>query len=178
MNGYSSYILARRAAKKYTDACIAALPKGVVYRGAVSYYADLPSDPAVGDAYTVMYKGTSGNRVSRREYAWGRYQDVLQWIPFGPDDPVEVTIASGDTVALADNTLYTGANIVTLTMTMSEAVSCHFKFTTAAAGTIAITFPVGTLFQNGIAPEFVNSKTYEIDFDGLACNYCSYSGVA
>ena len=65
---------------------IAAFPKGLVYKGAVSYYSNLPaSGQTIGDAYTVKYTGSSGTETDGTEYAWGNYEGTLQWIPLGPD---------------------------------------------------------------------------------------------
>lgn len=75
---------AKAYAKSYTDTAIAALPKGVVYKGAVSYYADLPqSGQEVGDCYTVKYEGTTGTVPNGSEYVWGLYEGTLQWILLG-----------------------------------------------------------------------------------------------
>ena len=60
--------LAKKGAKSYTDTVINNLPKGVVYRGSVNYYADLPSTAALGDCYTVAYKGTTGTEPYGAEY--------------------------------------------------------------------------------------------------------------
>ena len=52
--------LAKKGAKQYTDTVINNLPKGVVYKGSVNYYNDLPNNANLGDCYTVLYTGTSG----------------------------------------------------------------------------------------------------------------------
>ena len=77
---------ALRDAKAYTDTAIAAIINGLQYRGAVDYYADLENVARkVGYVYTVLYQGESGTVPDGTEYVWGEYQDVLQWIPLGPD---------------------------------------------------------------------------------------------
>ena len=60
--------LAKKGAKQYTDEAIEALGKGISYKGAVNYYADLPNNAAIGDCYSVLYKGTSGSVSSGAEY--------------------------------------------------------------------------------------------------------------
>ena len=77
--------LAKKFSKTYTDAAIASLPNGIVYRGAVNYYSDLPSNAEEGDAYTVKYTGTSGTTADGTEYVWGNDGGTLAWIAIGPD---------------------------------------------------------------------------------------------
>lgn len=67
-------------------AALAAFPKGLVYRGAVDYYSQLPTSTAKeGDAYTVRYTGSSGTMVDGTEYAFGMLNGSLRWIAIGPD---------------------------------------------------------------------------------------------
>ena len=79
--------LAKKSAKSYTDTVIDNLPKGVVYRGSVNYYADLPSAAALGDCYTVVYKGTTGTEPYGAEYVWGlnTATNIREWIKIGED---------------------------------------------------------------------------------------------
>ena len=60
--------LAKKSAKSYTDSVIENLPKGVVYKGSVNYYADLPNNASLGDCYTVLYRGSSGTETYGAEY--------------------------------------------------------------------------------------------------------------
>ena len=60
--------LAKKGAKKYTDEVIEGLGKGIVYKGAVDYYNDLPNNASIGDCYSILYKGTSGTESSGLEY--------------------------------------------------------------------------------------------------------------
>ena len=78
---------ALNGSKKYTDQVAQSLMGGVHYRGSVSYYADLPSDPAEGDSYTVKYAGTSGSVADGTEYTWGYDTDSQDyaWISFSKD---------------------------------------------------------------------------------------------
>ena len=90
--------LAKKKAKAYTDAAIAALPNGLVYKGAVDYYSNLPaSNQTVGDCYTVRYKGSSGTDPDGTEYAWGPVGGVNQWVPVGPDISGKIDKVSGAT---------------------------------------------------------------------------------
>lgn len=73
--------LAKNQANAYTDSAIAVIPKGFVYKGAVNYAADLPSNAETGDCYTVLYAGTSGTIPDGTEYAWSG----TEWLPIGPD---------------------------------------------------------------------------------------------
>lgn len=75
---------AEKKAKGYTDTAIAALPKGLVYKGAVDYYSSLPASPSIGDCYTVKYTGSTGTNPDGTEYAWGNYEGTNQWIQVGP----------------------------------------------------------------------------------------------
>ena len=65
-----TYAAAVGKSNKYTDYVISQLPNGIVYRGAVNYYNNLPNDAEIGDAYTVKYEGTSGTTPSGQEYVW------------------------------------------------------------------------------------------------------------
>ena len=63
-----TYSLCNKKAKQYTDDVIEGLGKGIVYKGAVNYYNDLPNNASAGDCYSVLYKGSSGNISSGLEY--------------------------------------------------------------------------------------------------------------
>lgn len=68
------------------QSAIAALAGGVHLKGAVNYYTDLPATgQSEGDAYTVLYAGTSGTDPLGVEYAWATYDGTPQWIPLGVD---------------------------------------------------------------------------------------------
>ncbi len=84
------------AAANLANARIDALPKGVVYRGQVDYYNDLPNDAELGDMYTVKYLGTSGTTPSGAEYVWTEDNGVPMW--------VQVTFSLDDTLsAVSEN---------------------------------------------------------------------------
>lgn len=64
--------LAKKGAKQYIDEAIAGLGKGIIYKGAVNYYNDLPNNASIGDCYSILYKGISGTVPSGIEYVWGK----------------------------------------------------------------------------------------------------------
>jgi len=78
---------ALKGAKDYTDTKTEAFEEGVVYKGSVDYYADLPDDAEIGDSYTVKYQGSSGSEVSGLRYTWGYDSGAGEnaWIPFSKD---------------------------------------------------------------------------------------------
>ncbi len=75
---------ALNGSKKYTDQVAQSLMGGVRYRGSVSYYDDLPANPAEGDSYTVKYAGSTGSVEDGTEYTWGYDTDTSDyaWISF------------------------------------------------------------------------------------------------
>ena len=79
--------LAKKGAKQYTDEAIAGLGKGIIYKGAVNYYDDLPDNASIGDCYSVLYKGTTGTESSGLEYVWGKVNggSAASWIQLGAD---------------------------------------------------------------------------------------------
>lgn len=83
------------------QAAVGALAGGVHLRGAVNYYADLPATPSEGDAYTVLYTGTSGTTPLGVEYAWASYNNTPQWVPIGVDPSVYARQADLEAVRAA-----------------------------------------------------------------------------
>ena len=77
--------LAKQFAKAYADSSVEGLTGGVSWKGAVPYYDDLPSSPSKGDAYTIVYQGSSGTTPDGRMFVWGDYEGTTQWIPYGVD---------------------------------------------------------------------------------------------
>ena len=79
--------LAKKGAKKYTDEVVEGLGKGIVYKGAVDYYNDLPDNASIGDCYSVLYKGITGTEPSGLEYVWGKINggSTASWIQLGAD---------------------------------------------------------------------------------------------
>lgn len=91
------YQLALKRAKSYADKLFGKVPTGgLIWRGAVNYYADLPTKVEVGDCYTVKYLGDSGTDVGGIEYAWGKLDGKLQWIPLGPDIDIRLYVKKAD----------------------------------------------------------------------------------
>ena len=71
------------------------------------------------------------------------------------------TITDNSTVALADNTEYTGTNLSTVTFTYPQGnFECYMSLSFASSGTITVTFPTSQYIGN--VPTFENGKTYEI----------------
>lgn len=94
--------------KEHSDALeLAAL--GIKYRGTVDYYADLPLDAEIGDAYTVKYSGDSGTTPDGTEYVWGNVGGSEQWIDFSKDSytkaEVDALLAGLQTILSATNKL-------------------------------------------------------------------------
>ena len=84
------WISGKAYARACADKAIGGLSTGISWKGAVDYYAGLPTTANVGDAYTVRYSGTSGNNGLGAEYAWGPCDGKNQWIRISP--PVSITI--------------------------------------------------------------------------------------
>lgn len=72
------YNLAKQYAKSYADKLLGRVATGFNWLGAVKYYSDLPASANEGDAYTVMYTGSSGTAVDGTEYAWGQLNGTAQ----------------------------------------------------------------------------------------------------
>lgn len=104
-----------KQAKDYTDTQIALLPKGVVLRGEVDYYNDLPQSPEYGDAYTVKYQGSSGTVADGREFAWATSNT---WIEIG------VSYTAGANVSIVGNQI--------------SAIDTTYESKTAAQGGTAV----------------------------------------
>lgn len=92
MDGTTAYVLASAVANKAkseSDARYEELSQkiegivgGIHYKGAVNYYANLPTNAKEGDAYTVKYAGSTGTVADGTEYVWGKMDGVLSWIDF------------------------------------------------------------------------------------------------
>lgn len=70
---------------KATDDKATAAAAGLRYKGAVNYYSNLPNNAEIGDAYTVLYAGSSGSVADGTEYVWGELNGTAQWIDFSKD---------------------------------------------------------------------------------------------
>lgn len=92
------------AAANLANARIDALPKGVVYRGVVNYYKDLPNDAALGDMYTVKYAGESGTTPSGAEYVWTVDDGTEQWIQV--TDSIDDALSAVSTNPVQNKVIY------------------------------------------------------------------------
>lgn len=101
--------LAKKGAKAYTDNAINNLPKGVVYRGSVNYYKDLPAEAALGDCYTVLYEGSTGTEESGSEYVLGvdTATEEETWIRIGKEY-AEATATKAGLMSAEDKSKLTG----------------------------------------------------------------------
>ena len=101
--------LAKKGAKQYTDTVVGNLPKGIVYKGSVGYYSDLPNNAEIGDCYTVTYEGSTGTTPSGAEYVWGVNTETSQeeWVRFGKDYN-EATTETAGLMSAADKTKLNG----------------------------------------------------------------------
>lgn len=107
-----TYIMAKNNASSMIQSAISGLPRGIVYRGAVSYYNDLPNTAEVGDCYTIRYKDNS-NESNGAEYVWGPYDGSNRWIQLGPDlSSYQETLVSGTNIkTIHGNSLLGAGNI-------------------------------------------------------------------
>jgi hypothetical protein len=76
---------------------------GIKYKGEVNYYADLPNNAEIGDAYTVKYAGSSGTTPDGTEYVWGTVSGTNQWINFSKDSYTKAEVDA--LIALKQNAL-------------------------------------------------------------------------
>lgn len=94
---------------KSTDDKATAAAAGLKYKGAVNYYNDLPNDAEIGDAYTVLYAGSSGTVPDGTEYVWGELNGTAQWIDFSKDSytkaEVDALLAAKQALINANNKL-------------------------------------------------------------------------
>ena len=94
---------------KATDDKATAAAAGLKYKGAVNYYNDLPNDAEIGDAYTVLYAGSSGTVPDGTEYVWGELNGTAQWIDFSKDTytkaEVDALLAAKQALLNANNKL-------------------------------------------------------------------------
>lgn len=78
---------------------------GIKFKGEVNYYADLPNNAEIGDAYTVKYAGSSGTTPDGTEYVWGTVSGTNQWINFSKDSYTKAEVDA--LLALKQNALTT-----------------------------------------------------------------------
>ena len=71
------------------------------------------------------------------------------------------TITDNSTVALSDNTEYSGTNLTTVTFTYPQGdFECYLSLSFASSGTLTVTFPTSSSI--GEAPTFANDETWEL----------------
>ncbi len=88
---------------------INSIAAGLKYKGAVNYYSQLPSNAEIGDAYTVLYAGSSGTVPDGTEYVRGELNGTAQWIDFSKDTytkaEVDALLAAKQALLNANNKL-------------------------------------------------------------------------
>lgn len=89
-----------------------------------------------------------------------------------------VTVEDNDEIALKSNNIYIGEDIETLKLTMEGDQLCEVVIKTADNGSIAITFPDGTVFADDKTPEIGNDEAWSFKFIGLYCSYVKYAETA
>ena len=118
-NGQWSVIANISYTQAQIDEMFAAIGGGLHWKGAVSYYSNLPSDAELGDMWTVLYEGTTGTDPCGDEYAWGTLSGTEQWILIGKETYSKTQI--DDMVdGLADE-INTNKNNISLLETMNGA---------------------------------------------------------
>lgn len=163
---------------------IAALQGGVHLKGSVNYYADLPADPDDGDAYTVLYFGTSGQEPAGIEYAW--VNSSQSWIPIGVDPeafakPADITaaIAALDVAEAGGSGKYisaiseTNGKISATVETMDTTPTANSTVPVTSGGVAAsqaaqqseINYAVNTGAKNILTPTLTSKSTKE----GITC---------
>lgn len=106
-----TYALAKNSADDAVAAAISALPKGIIYKGAVSYESDLPNTAEVGDCYTIKYSGSSGSNPDGREVVWGNYEGTAQWITLGASLPSVDASDNGKVLSVKDGAWAADSNL-------------------------------------------------------------------
>ena len=113
---------------KATDDKATAAAAGLRYKGAVNYYSDLPNDAEIGDAYTVLYAGSSGSVADGTEYVWGELSGTAQWIDFSKDS---YTKAEVNTLLAAKQATLTAGTGLSFGTGSAAATLGHSNSTTA-----------------------------------------------
>lgn len=113
---------------KATDDKATAAAVGLKYKGAVNYYSDLPNDAEIGDAYTVLYAGSSGTVPDGTEYVWGELSGTAQWIDFSKDS---YTKAEVNTLLAAKQATLTAGTGLSFGTGSAAATLGHSNSTTA-----------------------------------------------
>ena len=138
------------------------LPNGLVYKGAVDYYDDLPSEASVGSVYTVKYKGSSGSVADGSEYVYGEYGGENQWIKLGPDLPNMDSLMA-----------YTEVYDINVEVQNGTASGAEFVETGSSPATVIITADEGCVLPDEIT---VNNQTGSSGSAGVVWSYNDETG--
>lgn len=143
-------IITYAMAKSNATELIEALPKGIVYRGAVNYVNNLPNNADVGDAYTVMYTGSSGTNPDGREFAWGKYNGSNTWIELGPDiSQYQKLLVSGQNIkTINGNSVLGSGDLSIINAPVFDTTKPNGRYTlvgTLNNGTVTYTWEVGPM---------------------------------
>lgn len=108
----------------------------------------------------IYISGTAGQQL-------GRSEDGVLWTD--SQGITKHSLNNASTVALENNAEYRGTGIASLELQYPDGdFECWLRFTTAAEGSVNITFPESTEYI-GDRPEFGNNETWEISVkDGIA----------
>lgn len=126
MDGTTAYVLASAVANKaksesdarYDELSqkIESIVGGVHYKGAVNYYANLPTNAKEGDAYTVKYAGSTGTVADGTEYVWGKLDGTLTWIDFSKNSYTKAEVDNMiSPIAASENWVFKMADGSTVT---------------------------------------------------------------
>lgn len=150
--------LAKANTKKYVDEIIDDFGKGIVYKGAVSYYNDLPNNATQGDCYSVLYKGTSGTDPFGAEYVWGKANNISQWIKLGEDIDLTNYIKNTDYATSSKSGVFKINNAVQLGS--DGTIRCgEYTYDNYLTKANVVFVSKGTL-ENVIAGKNLTTKTY------------------
>ncbi len=79
--GTEAYAERAEAARDAAVAAAQSIGSGLSFKGSVSYVADLPESPTLGDEYLVLYSGSTGTNYIGKKYVW----DGSAWRAVGGD---------------------------------------------------------------------------------------------
>lgn len=135
------------ATKSYTqyeiDQMFDSIGGGLHWKGAVSYYSNLPSDAELGDMWTVLYEGSSGTEQSGDEYAWGTLNGTEQWILIGKETYSKAQIDNmvdglTDRIAIDENNILSINNAINQSQYTTPTIATGRDFTIDYGGFLII----------------------------------------
>lgn len=158
-----TYALAKNGANEAVDAAISALPKGIIYKGAVSYESDLPNTAEVGDCYTIKYSGSSGSNPDGREVVWGNYEGTAQWITLGASLPSVDASDNGKVLGVVDGAWAADENILNVTYANSKLSHTYAEIVAAidSGKTVILTFNGIKYLTQYVRPDKVVFETID-----------------